>query len=336
VRNPLARRVNVADEALSRVLALAGSAAGVLPAASFTINVNKGGNDTTGNGTDEKPYLTIGKAMTVAAGLSPSAALPALILVGPGTYTENVAWAPFVWVTAAESGGTGGTIIAGNVTLSAGWIASGASPTGGLDAVFVTGSCTLDFTGAASFGFFLMESVSVTGNVTATGDSVQGGGLSATTMEVGGNTTVTGAFLFTVTSVMAGLGVPGNTITIASSAAQVAAWTSSNDSIVSNVTINASAGQDVTVAMQGTGWGPSGNVPTNPTGTLTLTDGGDGHTSYTASAGGIPNVVTLVGGAAPPVGVSPLVGLNSKKPDGTNAALGTLPRADGAGGIAWS
>jgi hypothetical protein len=52
------------------------------------IFVNKAGNDTTGNGSDEQPFLTIGHALSVI--LDATSTKRYLISVGPGTYAENV------------------------------------------------------------------------------------------------------------------------------------------------------------------------------------------------------------------------------------------------------
>ena len=53
------------------------------PLSTVTVYVAKNGSDTTGDGTQAKPFITIGKAVKVAAGGS-------RILVGPGTYAERV------------------------------------------------------------------------------------------------------------------------------------------------------------------------------------------------------------------------------------------------------
>lgn len=53
--------------------------------------VSKNGNDTTGNGSINNPYLTIQKAITVAeTGALPNVAAYATIMIGPGNYTENL------------------------------------------------------------------------------------------------------------------------------------------------------------------------------------------------------------------------------------------------------
>ncbi|HWB01667.1 MAG TPA: choice-of-anchor D domain-containing protein [Verrucomicrobiales bacterium] len=68
-----------------------------LPGIAATYRVEATGNDTTGNGTASAPWRTIQKAVNVAAAGD-------TVLVGPGTYTENVSWA------SAPSGKSGSRI----------------------------------------------------------------------------------------------------------------------------------------------------------------------------------------------------------------------------------
>jgi formylglycine-generating enzyme required for sulfatase activity len=56
------------------------------PVSNVTVYVAKNGSDTTGDGTQAKPFVTIGKAVKAAAA-------GARILVGPGTYAERVEYA---------------------------------------------------------------------------------------------------------------------------------------------------------------------------------------------------------------------------------------------------
>ena len=60
------------------------------------LQVNKGGNDTTGDGSDENPYLTIGHAMSLITDATSSKRYE--ILVGPGTYSENVSMKANVFI----------------------------------------------------------------------------------------------------------------------------------------------------------------------------------------------------------------------------------------------
>jgi hypothetical protein len=60
----------------------------IAPAASQTIYVTKYGNDTTGNGSFDTPYLTLSKAIE-AANLIASASNPVAIMISSGIYTED-------------------------------------------------------------------------------------------------------------------------------------------------------------------------------------------------------------------------------------------------------
>jgi hypothetical protein len=332
--NVLKATRQIADEALYRSFFGGGGGGGdgPLPAATFTIIVNKGGNDATGDGTDEKPFLTIGKAMTVAAGIAPTFDQPALIQVGPGGYTESISWVPNVIVSGLDAS-TLGFFLNGSITLDLPlWVAAGAANLvlGGLDACEVGGNVTLNFTGVNAGGFFgqffLGAKTNVDGDLSVTGDVTGAVGalfIIQTGSTIGGSSTFVGCSVETNLTLFAGA------TSFASSATVATSWQSFGD-ILNGIalSINASAGQNVSANLTGTGAGAGT--------TLTLTDGGGGHTSYTATAGGIPSTVTLVGGAAAPVPTSPVVGLNSTNSTGVAAAAGTVATADGVNGVTWS
>ena len=71
----------------------------VTPANSRTIYVAKYGNDITGNGSLDTPYLTLSQAITVANSIS-SAANPVAIIIAAGVYVENNSAGPLA-ITAA-------------------------------------------------------------------------------------------------------------------------------------------------------------------------------------------------------------------------------------------
>jgi len=331
--NVLKATRQIADEALYRSsLGGGGGGSGPLPAATFTIVVNKGGNDATGDGTDEKPFLTIAHAMTVATSISPTFDQPALIQVGPGGYTENLVWPPNVIVSGLDAS-TLGFFLNGSITLNhALWVAAGATNLvlGGLDACEVGSNVTLDFTGVNAGGFFgqffFGAKTNVDGNLSVTGDTT---GVVGALFIIQTGSTIGGTAAFVGASVETNLTLFGGATSFASSATVVTSWQSFGD-VINGIalSINASAGQNVNVNLIGTGAGAGT--------TLTLTDGGGGVTSFTATAGGIPSTVTLVGGAAPPVPASPLVGLNSKNATGAAAPVGAVATADGASGITWT
>jgi len=305
VRRPLSERLTRGyDPRLTSLLRVSGAGSGggvtpIPPSADFIIWVTKGGDDSTGDGTDEAPYLTIGKGMAVAASLPLTFDQPAQILVGPGGYTENIVWTPNVVVSGLDAS-TLGFFLNGSITLnSALWIAAGASNLvlGGLDACEVGTDVTLDFTGVNAGGFFgqffFGAKTNVDGNLSVTGD---------TTGAVGGlfiiqtGSTIGGTASFVGMSVETNLTLFGGTTSFASSATVAMSWQSFGD-IINGIALScdASAGQPLSASLTGTGCG-TGTV-------LTLTDGGGGHTSYTATIGGVPATVTRLGGAAAPVTV---------------------------------
>jgi len=73
-----------------------------------TLYVSKNGNDTTGNGTYANPYLTIGKAVTVASSGSD-------VIIFKGTYSENVTLKAGVSLSCSESRGVA---IVGSMTAN--------------------------------------------------------------------------------------------------------------------------------------------------------------------------------------------------------------------------
>src|ERR1700722_10649996 len=79
--------------------------------------VGKAGNDTTGDGSFDNPYLTINKANTVLKNktLGPSGQLWS-ILIGPGTYSENIAIIPNASYLGFDESAIS-TIINGSITL---------------------------------------------------------------------------------------------------------------------------------------------------------------------------------------------------------------------------
>lgn len=295
----------------------------MLPAASFMINVAKGGSDTTGNGTDEKPYLTIAKAMSVAATL-PTGPLPdtfglfAQIYVGSGTYTENVVLTPWTALIAQDLSSIT-VAIDGTLSLSASWATAAPGITGVALSVVagftITGDATFTPPGAVGAEVFFYTNA-IAGNLIVTGNTNAATNVGIYSSVVDSSVFVSGSLFF---STLCQLG----TVSIASTVASSALWQSTGDQLFGGtISADSTAGNTVTVALTAS----QGNEA------LTLTGAG---TTYTATAGGIPSTVTLAGGAAAPVALSPLVGLNSKKPDGTNAAFGATPKADGNGGITW-
>ena len=96
------------------------------------IYVNKGGNDTIGDGTASNPYLTVSKASTVIiANANATLSSPYIVSIGPGTYTEDVALPVHTILVGSSEAGVGvsnnmsgiATRINGTLYLSSNWTA---------------------------------------------------------------------------------------------------------------------------------------------------------------------------------------------------------------------
>lgn len=75
------------------------------------VYVNKGGNDATGNGSINSPYLTIGKAIMSITDASTTKSYS--ILIGPGDYPENLSFKPNMWFF-----GQGFVTLSGNLDIN--------------------------------------------------------------------------------------------------------------------------------------------------------------------------------------------------------------------------
>jgi hypothetical protein len=301
--NVLKATRQIADEALYRS-SLGGGAGtdGPLPAATFTVMVNKGGSDVTGNGTDEAPYLTIAKAHAVAKTLPLSLSQFALVLIGPGTYNENVLVPAFTFDSGTDPGGltvTVGTGVGNSIALDPNWttVPPGPGTIGGAQAMATAGDVNIDYTGTPLFSNFQFGGpVFFGGSVTFTGDATNGGGgFISPDCVIGAPVLLHGITSFNATGALFAVGA---TVTLKSSATNPLFFEAVGGAFQDAVIVDATAGKNVTAIFE-----------TEVTGPLTLHDGGGGVTSYSATAGGIPPVVTLVGGAALPVNLTAANGL---------------------------
>lgn len=113
-----------------------------------TAYVNKGGNDTTGNGSFGQPYLTVGKAISSITDASPTKRYG--ILVGPGDYNENlVIKANMFFIGTAgpiATRITGSTININDTT----WNVAAADNRSGFQDISVNPVATWDFSAQAS------------------------------------------------------------------------------------------------------------------------------------------------------------------------------------------
>jgi hypothetical protein len=278
----------IADEALYRGFASGGGGTpSVLPAASFLIYVMKGGNDATGNGTDEEPFLTVAKGLAFAHSLAPTFVQSALVLVGPGTFAEHVLMPPNVFLCGLDEGfatviGTGaGTAIA----LTADWVGTTLA-VGAIEALVVIGDVSIDLTGSIGGSAFSYGSqVDVIGSTTMTADPATSAGFSFFQAELQGPTTIVGGSVASLGTQFNGL------VTFRSVAGRPIDVTSQGDIFAAGITLDASSGANATANLLDSG-------VSRP---LTLINGNGGATSYTASMEGIPPNVSLVGGAGFPI-----------------------------------
>lgn len=297
-------------------------------APSFTLYVNKGGNDAN-QCSIMLPCLTLGRGTTVAASLPVSPAQGVLLHVGMGTYAESLSIPPYTWI-AGDDITAFDTEITGNLTIdTAKWVAASvAFPTivdGGISGFTIDGTTTLTFTGVSlALGDFSFGTRTyAVGAFVATGDATAGGYVNARQTEFSGGVALT-ACTFDTRS----LSLLSN-VTIASTASRSASWYSGADNIggqgAITITIDSTAGHTVSVT----------GAATQIAAPATLLLKGSG-TSYEGTSGFVPSTVTLSSAAPAPIVDSPLVGLNSVLPSGSNATSTYVPTANGSGGITWA
>jgi hypothetical protein len=288
---------NLADEALQRSIHSSGGGSGItqltgevlagpgsgaqvatVPGGyASTYYVTPSGNDTTGNGTIYKPWATLSHALVSAA-----SGTPAVILVGAGTYTENVALVPNVDLVGIDGSGRA-TSINGNVSLAAAWTAaSGSGAQACLVNLTVDGTTTLDFaTVSNADGTVVLINVTTFGTCAFTGF---GASL--------GNNVVTALSFFDLAVTVTGMGLGSqatgfNSLALVSTGTLETNWASNGDSVLVGVSLTGGTASCIALL-----------VGTGVQGTLTLS----GTTaSYTTSSTGVPHTVTLSGGAAAPV-----------------------------------
>lgn len=93
------------------------------PVVTAALYVDKGGNDSTGDGTPNKPFLTIGRATDAVLALGDQSASKIYgIFVGPGTYVEDVELPAFCCLMGTcQVVEFSETIISGNIQLDGTW-----------------------------------------------------------------------------------------------------------------------------------------------------------------------------------------------------------------------
>lgn len=160
MRPRLSTTRQVADDALLRAGGVGGSTVVGGPFNTQLVYVNAGGNDTTGDGTFFRPFLTIARAnasITDAVTLTK----PYSIQVGPGSYTENVAFKAGVSICGT---GLGDVVVFGNLSMDPTTLVNGSEAL--MTHVVVNGNGTLDFQGTT--GNILFDDCILSGFFTAT------------------------------------------------------------------------------------------------------------------------------------------------------------------------
>ncbi len=242
------------------------------------VYVGRAGNDTTGDGSFDNPFASIGKAMASITTATP--ATPFTIVLGPGTYTEDVALKPSVSIVGIDPIYT--SEINGNVSLDASWASVSDEENSGISNALVQGGSTVNF-GTQEQGSVLFVNVTFVGAVSLLGAN---GDNSNTVAMVS-------CFLFDPCTVE-GIDLSSSAtdftggVTFAATGSSNAFWTSESDAISGGMSVTSSGSHTAIVD----------SVASAVEGTLTL----DGAESlYTCSAPGIPTTVTLQNGAPPPV-----------------------------------
>jgi hypothetical protein len=135
------------------------------------VYVSNGGNDTTGDGTMAKPYLTITKAFSVITDASSSKRYA--VMLNPGFYSENVniSLKPYVYLVGRDRTANRINLNGNNFILGSGW--SSGSQRMGMFNVYLTGTTgiILDFgtVGGSGSNVIEIDTVGLNGPFTFTG-----------------------------------------------------------------------------------------------------------------------------------------------------------------------
>lgn len=111
-----------------------------------TLYVEKNGNDSTGNGSPQSPYLTIGAAITAAVALTPTITKRIAIHIGAGQWADNVNLPANIAICGVSQLGT---------NLTGAWTINDASWTtgdnrGSFEMLRITGTLSFNFTSSGS------------------------------------------------------------------------------------------------------------------------------------------------------------------------------------------
>lgn len=124
---------------------------------SQTLFVDKNGNDTTGDGSPQFPFLTITHAITVAVSMTPSSSNRICIQVMSGDWADNFALPANICICGCS---TLCTNLTGNITINDTSWNGGADNRGSLERLRIIGTLSLDFTfgaGSTAGKFYLYD-----------------------------------------------------------------------------------------------------------------------------------------------------------------------------------
>jgi hypothetical protein len=118
------------------------------PAINHFVNVQIGGNDVTGDGTQARPFATLNRACTLVRSFgNASDTNRYCVLVGPGLFTENLVLSDFTWIIGASLEATRVTFT--TFAFGAEWTPN-VVHRGGLQSMTIMGTPTVSFAAVAS------------------------------------------------------------------------------------------------------------------------------------------------------------------------------------------
>ncbi len=124
------------------------SESAILPAVSQMFFVMLGGNDTTGNGTFDRPFRTINRACTAIRTLgNASTTIRYAICVGSGRFVETLVMSDWTWIVGISTEATRVTFT--TWAFGAEWNTN-VDHRGGLESMTISGGGPVDFAGANS------------------------------------------------------------------------------------------------------------------------------------------------------------------------------------------
>lgn len=119
----------------------------------LAVYVDKSGNDTGGNGSPSKPFLTVNHAYSVIT--SASSTNTYTINIGPGNYVEtSLGLKPWIWLQGQPGGATTLSLASGNITFAG--LTAGATVSLGISSLMINSPLVLDSTNLTDIGAMTM------------------------------------------------------------------------------------------------------------------------------------------------------------------------------------